>query len=293
MPNQRLPTYLMNPSQPKLRLPPGSWDTHCHIFGPRDLYPFAARTSHEPADAPRERLFALHETLGIERCVIVQSAVHGVDNRVVEDALAAKRDAYLGVALLPATVGDAELRRLDRAGFRGVRFHFVKHLRPATPIDQILGLASRLADVGWHLQIHTESSQIDALAPALGRSPVPVVIDHMGRVDAGLGLQQAPFQRLLRLLQHERVWVKVSGCDRLTRIGPPYADALPFARKLVTEFPDRVLWGTDWPHPNHPGPIPDDGMLVDTIAEMAPSEELRSKLMVENPRRFYGRGASS
>jgi 2-pyrone-4,6-dicarboxylate lactonase len=293
MPDQRLLTYLVNPSEPNLRLPPGSWDTHCHIFGPKGLYPFAATTSREPADAPRERLFALHAMLGIERCVIVQSAVHGMDNRVVEDALAEKRGAYLGVALLPPSVADDELRRLDRLGFRGVRFNFIKHLHQAASIEQVLGLAPRLADIGWHLQIHMEASLIEAMAPALERSPVPVVIDHIGRVDAGLGLQQAAFQHLLRLLQQDRFWVKVSGCDRITRSGPPYADALSFARKLVTEFPDRVLWGSDWPHPNHPDPIPDDGMLVDIITEMAPSEELRRKLMVENPRRLYDRDASS
>ena len=292
MPEQRLLTYLANPSKPNLRLPPGSWDTHCHIFGPKDLYPFAATSAREPADAPRERLFALHAMLGIERCLIVQSAVHGMDNRVLEDALAEKRGAYLGVALLPPNVADDELRRLDLLGFRGVRFNFIKHLHQAASIDQVLGLAPRLADIGWHLQIHMEASQIEAMAPALERSPVPVVIDHIGRVDAGLGLQQPAFQHLLRLLQQDRFWVKVSGCDRITRTGPPYADALPFARKLVSEFPDRVLWGSDWPHPNHPDPIPDDGLLVDIITEMAPSEELRRKLMVENPRRLYHRDAS-
>jgi len=292
MPDQRVPTYLVNPSKPKLRLPPGSWDTHCHIFGPKDLYPFAATTSPGPADAPRERLFALHAALGIERCVIVQSAVHGMDNRVVEDALAAKHGTYLGVALLPPTVEDAELRRLDRAGFRGVRFNFIKHLPRAASIDEVLGLTSRLADIGWHLQIHMESALIESMAPALERSLVPVVIDHIGRVDAELGLEQATFQRLLRLLQNDRIWVKVSGCDRITRTGPPYADALAFARKLVTECPDRVLWGTDWPHPHHPGPIPDDGVLVDIIANMAPAEEQRHKLLVENPRRIYERRAS-
>jgi 2-pyrone-4,6-dicarboxylate lactonase len=292
MPEPRVPTYLANPSKPKLRLPPGSWDTHCHIFGPTDRYPFAATTSPGPADAPQERLFALHAALGIERCTIVQSAVHGMDNRVVEDALAAKRDIYLGVALLPATVEDAELRCLDRAGFRGVRFNFIKHLPRSASIDQVLDLTSRLADIGWHLQIHMESALIESMAPALERSLVPVVIDHMGRVDAGLGLEQAAFQRLLRLLQNNRMWVKVSGCDRITRTGPPYADALAFARKLVTEYSDRVLWGSDWPHPNHPGPIPDDGVLVDIIADMAPSEALRHKLMVENPRRLYEKATS-
>ena len=138
-----------------------------------------------------------------------------------------------------------------------------------------------------------ESTLIESMTPILKRSAVPVVIDHIGRVDAGLGLEQAPFQSLRRLIENDGFWVKVSGCDRITRTGPPYADALPFARQLVAEFPDRVLWGTDWPHPHHAGPIPDDGLLVDIIAEMAPSEELRRKLMVDNPRRLYDKGVSA
>jgi 2-pyrone-4,6-dicarboxylate lactonase len=223
----------------------------------------------------------------------VQSAVHGMDNRAVEDALAEKRGAYLRVAQSPAQIANGELRRLDRVGFRGVRFNFMKHLHQTAPIEQVLELAPRLADIGWPAQIHMEGSLIEAMAPALERSPVPVVIDHIGRVDAALGLQQAAFQHVLRLLQDARLWVKVSGCDRTTRTGPPYADALPFARKLVREFPDRVLWGSDWPHPNHSDAIPDDGMLVDIITQMAPSEELREKLMVENPRRLYDGDASS
>jgi len=290
MPDQRVPTFHPSPSKPKLRLPPGSWDAHCHIFGPKEKYPFAATTSLNPADAPKEKLFALHRLLGIERCVVVQSAVHGTDNRVVEDALPAQGGAYLGIALLPATVSDAELRRLDRLGFRGVRFNFMQHLHRGASITEVMALAPRLAQIGWHLQIHMDGALIADMAPALERSPVPVVIDHIGRVDAALGLEQAPFQHLLRLMGDDRFWVKVSGCDRITRTGPPYADALPFARKLVAEFPERVVWGTDWPHPHHAGPTPDDGMLVDIIAEMAPSEALRRKLLVDNPRRLYARG---
>jgi len=292
MPDQRLPTFDTNPSMPRLRLPAGSWDTHCHIFGPKARFPFARTSKIDPADAAKEQLFALHAMLGIERCVIVQSAVHGTDNRVIEDALLAKPGVYLGIALLPVTVTDAELRRLDRLGFRGVRFNFMRHLHQAASIEEVIALGSRLADIGWHLQIHMESTLIEAMTPILKRSPVPVVIDHIGRVDAGLGLEQAPFQSLRRLLENDGLWVKVSGCDRITRAGPPYADALPFARGLVAEYPDRVLWGTDWPHPHHAGPIPDDGLLVEIIAEMAPFEDLRRQLMVENPRRLYDRGVS-
>jgi 2-pyrone-4,6-dicarboxylate lactonase len=284
---ERVQSFKLDPSKPKHKLPPGSWDTHCHVLGPTDKFLYAATAPVNFVDAPKEKLFALHAMLGIERCVIVHTATHGFDLRVTEDALAAKGGSYLGVALLPTMVEDAELRRLDRLGFRGVRYNFMPHLHRDYNFEQVMALTPRLVDVGWHLQIHMDGSLLPDMASGLERSPVPVVIDHIGRVDAGLGLEQAPFQCLLRLMQHDKFWVKVSGCDRITRTGPPYADALPFARKLVTEFSDRVVWGTDWPHPHHKGPIPDDGQLVDIIAEMAPSDELRRKLMVDNPRRLY------
>jgi 2-pyrone-4,6-dicarboxylate lactonase len=292
MAEARLPTFHPHPRKPALKLPPGAWDTHCHVVGPKARFPFARTATIDPADAAKEQLFALHAMLGIERCVIVQTALHGFDNRVTEEALAAQGGAYLGVALLPPDVDAAELRRLDRLGFRGVRYNFMRHLHQTASIEEVVALAARLADVGWHLQVHMESDLLGTMGPALARAPVRVVIDHIGRVDAGLGLEQPAFQHLLRLMDDGKFWVKVSGCDRITREGPPYADAVPFARKLVTEFPDRVVWGTDWPHPHHKGPVPDDGELVELIAQIAPSEDLRRKLMVENPRRLYERAMS-
>jgi 2-pyrone-4,6-dicarboxylate lactonase len=232
-----LPSYHASPSKPKLRLPPLACDAHVHVFGPAREFPFAPDSPFIPADAPKEKLFALHRMLGIERCVVVQSTCHGYDNSVTADAIAAKRGSYLGVALVPADVSDAELRRLDAQGFRGARFNFMKHLGRSAPIDEVIALGARLAPLGWHLQIHFESSLI--------------------------------------------------GAERSSRQGPPYADALPFARKLVAEFGDRVLWGSDWPHPNLAGEIPDDGLLVDLIAEIAPSEAQRRALLVDNPQRLY------
>ena len=289
--DERRPLFHPHPSKPSLRLPPQSWDTHCHVIGPKVIYPFAPTATINPADATKAQLFALHALLGIERCVVVQSALHGADNRVVEDALAAKGGRYLGVALLPPTVEVAELRCLDRLGFRGVRYNFMPHLHQSATVEEVIALTPRLADVGWHLQVHMDGSLVAKLAPLLAQSPVPVVIDHIGRIDAGLGLEQEPFQALLRLMQDRKFWVKVSGCDRISRIGPPYADAVPFARQLVSEFPDRCVWGTDWPHPHHKGPVPDDGQLIDVIAEMAPSEAARQRLMVDNPAHLYERRA--
>jgi len=281
------PTFHPTPSRPKLELPAGSWDCHCHIFGPQKVFPFAADRRFTPGDAPKEKLFALYERLGIAHSVIVNSSAHGIDNRAAEDALVAKNGAFRAVALLPVTVSDAELKRLDAIGFRGVRFHYMGHLSKGTPIEEVIAFARRLEPIGWHLQIHLEGRLIGEMSPILKRSPVPVVIDHMGRVDASKGLDQPAFKSLLALLADRKLWVKVSGSDRITRQGPPYDDAVPFAAKLVSEFTDRVVWGTDWPHPNHAGPVPDDGDLVDLIGRIAPAEAQRQALMVDNPRRLY------
>jgi len=281
------PYWMATRSKPKLKLPVGACDAHVHVFGPRARFPFAEGRSYTPSDAPKELLFKLHEQLGIQHCVIVQPACHGFDNSVTADAIAATGGSYKGVGLVPLTISDAELRRLDAAGLCGARFHYMGHLASGPRIDEVITFAKRLAGIGWHLQIHMEASLIAELAPTLRRSPVPVVVDHMGRLDASLGMEQPAFKALLALLNDKNVWVKVSGADRVTREGPPYRDAVQFARRLVTEFGDRCVWGTDWPHPNHQGPIPDDGTLVDVLTEIAPSDSARRAILVDNPQRFY------
>jgi 2-pyrone-4,6-dicarboxylate lactonase len=276
-----------NPRKPALKLPPGTCDTHFHVFGPTQRFPFAPERSYTPAcDAPKEALFKLHAHLGIERGVVVQSAAHGFDNKAAADLMSARPASYRGIALVPATVSLKELERLDSQGFLGARFHYMKHLGAGVPVDAVLAIGKLLADLGWHLQIHLDSALIEQLAPALKRSPVPVVIDHMARIDASLGLDQKPFQDLLKLMQDEKFLVKVSGPERVSRQAAPWKDAIPFARKLVAEFGDRTLWGTDWPHPNL-AEVPDDGLLVDLIAEIAPTEAQRRALLVDNPKRFY------
>lgn len=269
-------------------LPSGACNAHCHVFGPRDVFPYAPDAAFVPRhDAPKEALYALNDAMGLSRCVVVQSTCHGFDNRVCEDAVAGRPRDYRAIALLRPDVADAELQRLDAAGFRGVRFNYMGHLGRGTPVDDVLALAARLAPLGWHLQIHGAPSLLTEVAPALRASPVPVVVDHIGRIDASLGPDHGDFRALLALMGDERFWVKVSGVDRITREGPPYADALPFARRLVDEFGDRVLWGNDWPHPNHAGPVPDERQLVDLIGEIAPGEAQRRGLLVDNPARLY------
>jgi 2-pyrone-4,6-dicarboxylate lactonase len=281
------PYWVTSPGKPKLHLPAGACDAHVHIFGPRARFPFAQERRYTPADAPKELLFKLHEHLGIQHCVIVQPACHGTDNSVTADAIAATGRSYKGVALISPSISDTELKRLDGAGFCGARFHYMEHLAKGPGVNDVIAFGKRLAPLGWHLQIHMEASLIAELAPALRRSPVPVVIDHMGRVDASLGIDQPAFRALLALLEDRNLWVKVSGADRVSRQGPPYSDAVPFARKLVDAFGERCVWGTDWPHPNHNGPAPDDGELVDILAEIASDDAARQALLVDNPQRLY------
>jgi 2-pyrone-4,6-dicarboxylate lactonase len=279
------PTHLSSPSIPKLALPPLSVDCHCHIYGPAARFPFLEDGKPRPADAGKEALFALHNHLGIGRSVIVQSARHGFDNAAVEDAILDGNGRYLGVALLPVDVDQAELERLADLGFRGVRFNFMRHLNQGAPIESVIALTPRLARLDMHLQVHFESDLVHELAPHLRNSAVPVVIDHMGRVDARLGPDHADFQGLCELLRDDRFLVKVSGVDRIDRAWP-YARGVELARILVNEFPERCLWGTDWPHPNHHH-VPDDGSLVDLLSTIAPTPALLERLMVRNPGRFY------
>ena len=282
------PYWTANPSKPKLKLPPGACDAHVHIFGPRKRFPFAEGRNYTPSDATKEMLFALHERLGIEHCVIVQPNCHGRDNSVTVDAVAAT-----GQCLSRHRAGGARRQRRRAQAAGGCRA--VRRALPlygasrARPLDRRrdgaspsgLPMSAGICRSTWTARASRE------LSPALKRSPVPVVIDHIGRVDAALGLEQPGFRALLALMENKHVWVKVSGTDRITRQGPPYADAVPFARKLVAEFGDRCVWGTDWPHPNHAPPVVDDGLLVDILAEIAPSEAARQALLVDNPQRLY------
>jgi 2-pyrone-4,6-dicarboxylate lactonase len=280
------PSFHPSPSKPKLRLPEGACDAHVHVFGPSSVFPYAKGPPFIPHDAPKEKLFAMHAVLGIEHCVIVQSTCHGFDNGAVADAIKAKNGAYCGVALAPASTDDDKLERLNGTGFRGIRFNFMPHLGAGTRIEDVIALSRRLVPLGMHLQVHFESSLIHALAPWFRKSAVPVVIDHMGRVDASRGIDQPDFRALLDLMQDERIHVKVSGSERCSKQAPPYRDALVFAAKLVSEFGERTLWGTDWPHPNL-NHVPDDGLLADLLEEIAPSAAQRQALLVDNPRRFY------
>lgn len=284
--DQNLPFH-PNPSRPKLRLPAGACDAHCHVFGPAARFPFAEGRRYTPVDAPWEKLAELHDLLGIERTVLVQASCHGTDNAAMLDAISKSGGSCRGVAMVAGNVSDDELRRLHEGGVRGIRFNFVTHLGEDADTDTVRRLADRIAPLGWHAVVHFEADRLERLAPVLDMLPVTMVIDHMGRPDASKGTDQPAFTMLKELMADPRFWVKVSGAERITWQGPPYDDAVPFARELVENFPDRVLWGTDWPHPNIKKDMPDDGALVDLLARIAPTEDLLHRLLVDNPTRLY------
>jgi 2-pyrone-4,6-dicarboxylate lactonase len=269
-------------------VPEGAVDAHCHVFGPAAVFPFAAERKYTPVDAPKEKLFALRDHLGFARNVIVQATCHGRDNRALVDALEAAGGRARGVAVLDPEIGDAELQALDRAGVRATRFNFVKRLVDAAPKDDFRRLAERVAALGWHLVVYFEAADLEELIPFLGSLPGRVVIDHMGRPDVAAGPEGPAFRRLLGFLADQPdTWIKVSCPERLTLSGPPYDDVIPFALRLVEAFPERVLWGTDWPHPNMVSHMPDDGALVDVIPRIAPTRALQQALLVDNPMRLY------
>lgn len=286
---QRVRTYLSEPSPSKLLLPSLSCDSHVHVFGPVSRFPFDENRKINPVDAPKETLFALHRKYGLQRCVIVQSVVHGFDNSVVEDAIQAGGGNYLGVALVPIHVKDAELSRLANAGFRGVRFNFMKHLSTGSAVQEVVQMTKRLATFGMHLQVHFESALVHELGTELRKSSVPVVIDHMGRIDARLGINQPDLNALMRLLEEDDFYVKISGIDRIDASplnNDGYSAGIGVAAMLTNQFPDKCFWGTDWPHPNHTH-IPDDGVLVDALNQIAPTPAILKKILVDNPQSFY------
>lgn len=285
-----------NPSKPKLPLPQGAIDAHCHVFGPGDAFPYAPERKYTPCDAGKEKLFALRDLLGFERNVIVQATCHGADNRALVDALETAGNKARGVATVKADVTEEELQRLHAAGVRGVRFNFVKRLVDTAPVDTLRTIAEKIAPLGWHIVIYFEAADLAEYYDFFTSLPTTVVVDHMGRPDVSQPAHGGDFELFVKLMrENENFWSKLSCPERLSNTGPKaldgeqraYTDVVPFARRLMQEFPDRVLFGTDWPHPNLKDHMPDDGLLVDWVAQIAPTEAERQKLLVDNPMRLY------
>ena len=288
--------WFEGPAKPRFVLPAGAVDAHCHVFGPGDQFPYAPERKYTPCDASKEQLFALRDHLGFDKNVIVQATCHGADNSALVDALRHSLGRARGVATVKRDVTDHALQDMHDAGVRGVRFNFVKRLVDFTPKDELLEIANRIKAWGWHVVIYFEAVDLPELWDFFTALPTTVVVDHMGRPNVAQPVGGPEFSLFMQFMQqHENVWSKVSCPERLSLSGPralngeqqAYQDVVPFARRVVETFPDRVLWGTDWPHPNLKDHMPDDGLLVDFIPHIAVTADLQRRLLVDNPMRLY------
>jgi len=278
-----------NPTKPSFKPPKGAVDAHCHVFGPASKFPFAPERKYTPCDASKDQLFELRNFLGFERNVIVQASCHGTNNDALEDALLSSNNLARGVAVVSPDITDSDLKRLDAAGVRAVRFNFLKRLVDNAPRDIFHNIAKKIANLGWHVVVYIEAEDLEDLVPFLQSLPTDIIFDHMARPDVTAGLNSPNFTLFQKIMENEKFWCKTSCPERLSKEGPEknYSDILPFMRLLIEKYSERVLWGTDWPHPNMKSHMPDDGKLVDILEEIAPTPELQRKLLVDNPMRLY------
>ncbi|MAF48092.1 MAG: hypothetical protein CMM10_07510 [Rhodospirillaceae bacterium] len=275
-------------------MPAGATDCHCHVFGPGDVFPYHPNRFYTPHDASKELIRTVHDKLGLERAVIVQATCHYDDNSATMDCIASDPDRYRGIVMVLPEVAEEELDRLDKGGARGARFSFAQHLSGGKKPDftKIRTVCEKMAPFGWHAVIYMEAHDVVEYADEIKSLPVPVAFDHMVRIHPDLGVDQPAFQLLLNFLKDSDAWVKITGAERLSVAGTPFHDVIPFAQSLIEAAPDRLLWGTDWPHPNIKGYMPNDGDLVDLLGlYVAGDEALLRKILVDNPARLYGFGS--
>jgi len=278
-------SFLAKRRKPRFKLPPGATDAHCHVFGPAAKFPYAPNRRYTPEDAPKEMLRALHDHLGVERSVIVQASCHGTDNAAMLDCIASDPTRYRGVAIVDDSFTDKNYDKLDAGGVRGVRFNFVKHLGGAPDMSVFNRIIERIKPRGWHVVLHLDAPDIIPLAPMIRKLPLPFIVDHMGRVPAKDGVDQPPLRALIELSRLENCWIKVCGAERISM--PPYSAAVPIAQALVEAAPERVLWGTDFPHPNATHEA-DEADLVDLVPRYAKDALAQQRLLVDNPAKLYG-----
>lgn len=285
----RITSWHPNPGVPRFAPPPGAVDAHCHVFGPMADFPFSAQAKYVPADAGPDMLFALRDRLGFARNVIVQASCHGTDNAATLNAIARSDGMARGVAVVDPAITDNALEALHNGGMRGVRFNFLKRLVDNAPKDKFIEIARRIQPLGWHVVIYFEADILEELRPFLDAIPTLIVVDHMGRPDVTQGPDGADMTAFRALLDsRDDIWTKVTCPDRLEEpAGPPWDRFVDAVRPLVEDYPDRVLWGTDWPHPNMQHAVPDDGALVDIIPRIATTAALQQKLLVTNPMTLY------
>jgi predicted TIM-barrel fold metal-dependent hydrolase len=283
----------LEPTRPKMLPPPGACDTHAHVFGPADRFPYADDRSYTPPDAPCAKYLKMLDAIGFTRGALVQGSAHGRDNSAMLDALQRHSDRLRGVAVADADVAASDLRRWADIGVRGLRFnHFFRdgqlHYRGGVPLDAARTLAPVMAELGWHLQLWIDVKDLPETISTLKAIGLPVVIDHMGRTDARAGTATAGFQSLLRALGEGWCWAKLSGAHRLSQNASDYPDARPFHEALVATNPERLVWGSDWPHPRVEGEMPDAGHLFELFQRWTPDQMVLQRILVTNPAKLYG-----
>lgn len=285
-----------NTRKPNWRPPSNSCDSHFHVFGPPEVFPFLSTHEYTPPAAPLEHYQKMLAVIGIERAVVVQPSVHGLDNSATLDAIKNSQGKFRGVGRIDDKASKEHLKRLHDGGIRGVRFNLLDRPRGNVPLDLLDRCVENVAGLGWSIDLHIDMKNLIAQEKRIRNMPVPVVIDHIARVKPAEGLAQPGFQLLLDLMKQPHVWTKVSGADKIceTKVhgyfGLPFVDVIPYAQAVIAAAPDRVIWGTDWPHSNNfaPGHTPNDGDLVDLLAFFAPDESVRKKILVDNPASLYG-----
>ena len=285
-----------NPRKPGFILPPNSCDTHFHIFGPPEQFSFASTRQYTPPAAPLEHYLNMMAVIGIDRGVVVQPSVHGLDNSLTLDAIERAGGRFRGIARVDDKTTRSELQRLHEGGIRGVRFNLLDRPRGNVATDVFDRVVERIVELSWSVDLHIDPKNLLEQENRIRSLPMPVVFDHLARINPAEGLNQPAFQLLLDLLKKDHFWVKVSGADKVCKTtvssyrGLPYIEVVPFARAVIEAAPDRVIWGTDWPHSNIflPGKTPNDGDLLDLLLEFAPAENIRRKILVDNPAALYG-----
>ena len=273
--------------QPRFTAPPNACDAHCHVFGPHKIFPYSAHASYWPPDADKYALKKVHDKLGITRAVLVQASCHGTDNRGMLDAIKTGGGNYRGVCMVDDSFSENALQDLHDAGIRGVRFNFVAHLNSAPDIVLIKNVVGKVKHLGWHLVIHVNAEDLLAYKDFFAGLDTAIVVDHMGRVPTGGGVEQEAYRVLLDFMRRDNWWVKICGAERIA-LAPPFYDAIPFAQGLVEVAPHRVLWGTDYPHPNIKQHMPNDADLFDLVPLMVRDQALQKQILVDNPNRLYG-----
>jgi predicted TIM-barrel fold metal-dependent hydrolase len=297
---------LAKPSQPgtqvNFEVPAGAVDCHTHIHGDPEKFPMFAGRVYTPESASPEEMAALHKALGIQRVVIVTPSVYGTDNSATLFGIKARGPDARGVAVIDDKTTESELDAMHAAGIRGIRVNLATAGTndPSIARQRVQSAIDRIKARGWHLQIYTNLPVIPAIKDLAATSPVPLVFDHFGGAQAALGVEQPGFADLVELVKSGKAYVKISGAYRASTLGPDYSDVVPLAKTLISANPDRIVWGTDWPHPDSvtpPGKKPtdltplqqiDDGRLLNQLAVWAPDAATRKKIMVENAVRLYG-----